>query len=321
MSVTTSLQIAGGVMFVILCLLLTCFVFPSSGLGHLDGGVGHLEAVGSVSERFLSVAIDSHVVAERWKNFDFHSEKVRNMASALSPAYLRLGGTAADLLTFDPQAHLHDDGNYFEDKKGDKHELKHNSEGNRFWCATSMNGSAENENLNNLYKHKKKFVMTGEDFDNLYNFSEAVGWTLLFDLNVLKRKGKSWNSNNAKKILEYAVKKEFTNIHWEMGNEPNSLKHHFNVSLPARQLGKDFWSLKQLLKIYPMFENSTLVGPDINGLRKCFLWTKRCKALTYLKNVLSTSGNVLDAITWHVYSVDGHTANLRYQVPITIFTE
>ena len=56
--------------------------------------------VAQVDPKFLSVAIDSHVVAERWKNFDFDSDRVLNMAKALAPAYLRLGGTAADLLTF-----------------------------------------------------------------------------------------------------------------------------------------------------------------------------------------------------------------------------
>ena len=29
------------------------------------------EAVGQVDPRFLSVAIDSHLIAERWKHFDF----------------------------------------------------------------------------------------------------------------------------------------------------------------------------------------------------------------------------------------------------------
>ena len=56
--------------------------------------------VAQVDPKFLSVAIDSHVVAERWKNFDFYSNRVLNMAKALAPSYLRLGGTAADLLTF-----------------------------------------------------------------------------------------------------------------------------------------------------------------------------------------------------------------------------
>ena len=42
-------------------------------------------------------------MAEKWKNFDFDSKRVLKMAQALSPAYLRLGGTAADLLYFKEQ--------------------------------------------------------------------------------------------------------------------------------------------------------------------------------------------------------------------------
>ena len=59
-----------------------------------------LEPLCEVDARFLSVAIDSHLIAERWKDFDFSSKRVLNMARALAPAYLRIGGTAADLLTF-----------------------------------------------------------------------------------------------------------------------------------------------------------------------------------------------------------------------------
>jgi heparanase 1 len=263
--------------------------------------VSQLGKTGVVSDKFLSVAIDSHVVAERWKNFDFHSEKVLNMASALAPAYIRLGGTAADLLTFAPN-----------DEEDEDLALTDTAsrELGRPWCATNKNGSAADEDLNQLYKRKKRFVMNGKDFDNLYNFSRTAGWSLLFDLNILKRKGKSWDPSNARQILRYAEMKVFGNISWELGNEPNSLKHHLNVSLPARQMGKDFWALKQLLKEFPSFENATLVGPDINGIRKCSP-TRRCKPLGYLKNVLSTSGHVLDAITWHQYYLDGHTATLR----------
>ena len=53
-----------------------------------------------VDPKFLSVAIGSRLVAENWKNFDFKSTKLLNMAKALSPAYFRLGGTSADLLYF-----------------------------------------------------------------------------------------------------------------------------------------------------------------------------------------------------------------------------
>ena len=38
------------------------------------------KCVNQVDPRFLSVALDSHIVAEAWKNFDFQSERVLNMA-------------------------------------------------------------------------------------------------------------------------------------------------------------------------------------------------------------------------------------------------
>ena len=296
-------------------LVLVCLVAQGILAGRqmvLD--VGQLGLIGSVSDKFLSVAIDSHVVAERWKNFDFHSEKVLNMAAALAPSYIRLGGTAADLLTF-----VAGSVDITEEDKANILSWSNltNTKLSRPWCAVSKNGSVVNEDLSELYKAKTKFVMTGQDFDNLYKFSQAVGWSLLFDLNVLKRQGKSWDTSNAKQILSYAEKRGFGNISWELGNEPNSLKHHLNVTLPARQLGKDFWKLKQLLKKFPLFQNSSLVGPDINGIRKCSPDQKNCKALIYLEKVLSTSGGVLDAITWHQYYLDGHKANLR-QVLIQI---
>jgi len=103
-----------------------------------------------------------------------------------------------------------------------------------------------------------------------------------------------------------------SNIAWQLGNEPNSLRHTLNFTMDPHQLGKDFWRLKRLLKKFPMFENNTLVGPDVNGLRKCNLKENpmRCHALKYLKKVLNSSGGVLDAVTWHHYYLNGRTATL-----------
>ena len=96
---------------------------------------------------------------------------------------------------------------------------------------------------------------------------------------------------------------------WQLGNEPNSLQHQLNFTLPAKYLAQvtfypsffssflpllffnlvyvvetcsqfpfpnhcvrlqDLVSLQQLLGEFPMFSSSLLVGPDINGVRKCF---------------------------------------------------
>jgi hypothetical protein len=44
----------------------------------------------------FSVCLHKH----RWKNFDFESKRLQNLAKGLSPAYLRLGGTDADFAIF-----------------------------------------------------------------------------------------------------------------------------------------------------------------------------------------------------------------------------
>ena len=136
--------------------------------------------VAQVDPKFLSVAIDSHVVAERWKNFDFHSERVLNMAKALSPAYLRLGGTAADLLTFK------------EKLTKDQAKPMNTSTGTEgCWCSESQNGSKHCEDLQKvLYKNRTKFYMSGQDWIEINQFSQKVGWSFLFDFNVLKRNRK-----------------------------------------------------------------------------------------------------------------------------------
>ena len=79
---------------------LLLFIISTTSSLHSSIAIDLTQCVTQVDPRFLSVALDSHIVAEGWKNFDFKSPRVLNMARALSPAYLRLGGTAADLLFF-----------------------------------------------------------------------------------------------------------------------------------------------------------------------------------------------------------------------------
>jgi heparanase 1 len=54
-----------------------------------------------------------------------------------------------------------------------------------------------------------------------------------------------------------------------------------------------------LLSVFPALSTS-------NGSSK-----KQCKAFDYLSDVLSTSDNALDALTWHHYYLDGHVATLQ----------
>ena len=69
-----------------LFLIIFCFF---SFVSPIDIKIETNEIISEVSQKSLSVALDSHIVAENWKNFDFNSKSVLSMAKALSPAYLR----------------------------------------------------------------------------------------------------------------------------------------------------------------------------------------------------------------------------------------
>ncbi len=58
-----------------------------------------------------------------------------------------------------------------------------------------------------------------EDWDRLNTFAKSVGWHMLFDFNVLLRRGPNWNSHNAEEILQYTVQQGYqNNLSFELGN-------------------------------------------------------------------------------------------------------
>lgn len=58
-------------------------------------------SVFTVSEKFLSVAIDSGIMMDQWPHVNFTSERFFNLARGLSPAFLRIGGTPEDFAIYD----------------------------------------------------------------------------------------------------------------------------------------------------------------------------------------------------------------------------
>ena len=58
-------------------------------------------SVFTVRDQFLSVAIDSGIMMNHWPHVNFTSERLFNLAKGLSPAFLRIGGTAGDFLIYD----------------------------------------------------------------------------------------------------------------------------------------------------------------------------------------------------------------------------
>ena len=66
--------------------------------------------------------------------------------------------------------------------------------------------------------------------------------------------------------MKFSVLRGYTNLTWELGNEPNDLKRQLGFQMNPYQLGKDFKRLRRLLNQFPAFQKSSLVGPDINQL-------------------------------------------------------
>ena len=161
--------------------------------------------IAQVDERYLSVALG--MINKNWKQLDLNNQRVINMAKALTPAFVRLGGTGADLATFnDSETQDSNEINKFRNPKDSLSKHK----------AREVNG-CEDLNLK-LQKVRKNFTITKDDWMDLNVFAQKVNWTLLFDVNViLKRSDGCWDSSNYQKLLEFSSNLRYGPIAWELG--------------------------------------------------------------------------------------------------------
>ncbi|TRY70553.1 hypothetical protein TCAL_02349 [Tigriopus californicus] len=253
-------------------------------------------AIQGIIHNFPHVAMGTHLIAEKWKHFRFDSKKLINLARGLEPCYFRLGGTAADLAIFQENPLPY---------------VRPSFSGVEKCFSISAWGQGACEDLSQLYQ-TGNFTFGKSDWIQLNDFIKTVGWKFLFDVNVLLRNGDHWSAANARSLLDFNHQQGFHGTSWELGNEPNAYFHKFKIRLSGEQLGQDFRALRHLLDEYPGYENSSIVGPDINGVRKCANLKKdKCKAVLFLQSVLKHSGRAIDKITWHHYYLDGHKATLK----------
>jgi len=241
----------------------------------------HVEVAGIaqlIDKKFLSVTLDAGELYHGFgSRFQYQNPTVMGLAKALSPAWLRVGGTDADFLYYQG----------FDSSEG--------SSG----LAASLGDPVEPVNRTS--------------FDALANFAHEAGWKLIFGLNELNRtndgtSGGTWDPTNAETLIRHAhVNRQV--VGWELGNEMDLSGSHnkttFNMS--AQTVAKDFEVLSGLLtKIYGATNNDsydapTLVGCDVAG------------QLDYLEDfaaALAGSGHAKDvgALTWHHYYENGHTS-------------
>ncbi|KAL1449983.1 hypothetical protein WDU94_002447, partial [Cyamophila willieti] len=188
---------------------------------------------------FLSFAIDASHVDEGLTKMHLTDPRLIALTTYLSPAYLRVGGIAADRLLF---------------------KLNHSEEHIK---ADGLKPSSTNQKE----KPKKTKFFTGSDWLALHKFARLTNTRLVFDLNVLIRMNTSqesdvWNSTNFMELMAFSEKYALRND-WQLGNEPNAYKHQAGRPLLPDQLARDFRTLNDMLRQSLFHRNSLLIGPDI----------------------------------------------------------
>ncbi|XP_059145604.1 heparanase-like [Physella acuta] len=238
----------------------------------------------SCDEKFLSVTIDSGEIMADWKGFDFTSKKLQNMAMALSPANVRLGGTSADFLTFDP------DGPDSQSKWG-KNYVQNKYDSGLFDKSWS--------------KDRKNFTMSGREWENMTQFFDLVGWDIIFDFNLFKWKDGLWDPSNAETLLQYSAARGIRLPCFQLGNEPNAFEHNFNFSISPLVLLSDFRILKMLLARYPLYRYSAIYGPDVTNL------AHHASSMQYFQEFIEAGAyTVINEASFHHYYMDGSKAQV-----------
>ncbi|KAK7093465.1 hypothetical protein V1264_007213 [Littorina saxatilis] len=227
------------VAFTTLCLLGTADAQPHN--THNNGNENQDAAVvvtvnlqqskSAMSSHFVGVTIDSLKLQNNWGALDFTSKKLQNLARALTPCYLRVGGTMADNTTYDIG--------------GRHHQGRH--------VITTRAASG--------------LTMTADNWRVLNEFNQKVGWDFIFDLNALKRNADgSWNPDNARQLLQFSADRNYTIAGFELGNEYDIYRGQYGTTLSPDQLARDVAALQKLLAEFPKYRDSFIVGPETAGV-------------------------------------------------------
>ncbi|CAB1425353.1 unnamed protein product [Pleuronectes platessa] len=246
-----------------------------------------------VDPRFLSVTIDSSLGTEESFMYLLRSQKIRTLAKALSPAFLRFGGTRQDFMVFTPERkHLPSSApscdeetlpSWLEDK------LKVE------WTKQQL--VLMREDAQRKYRSVK---FTESTVDLLNSFSNCSGMDLIFGLNALLRTDdNSWNSSNARSLLRYCESRGYA-MSWELGN---AFEKKAGIRVDGHQLGQDFHRLRDMMSESKLYHGAGLYGPDVGQ--------PRGHRIDLLEGFLPSGADAVDACTWHHYYVNGRDTSLE----------
>ncbi|XP_029282733.1 heparanase, partial [Cottoperca gobio] len=264
----------------------------------LELQLDHSAVIRCVERRFLSVTVDASLASEEKFMSLLSSPKIRTLAKALTPAFLRFGGTRQDFMVFTPQR-LHQDSATTADPSCD---LRLPS-----WLEDRLKKSWTQQQLvlmrEDLQRKFSRVKFTEYTVDLLHSFTNCSGMDLIFGLNALLRTAdNTWNSSNARSLLQYCESRRYR-MSWELGNEPNSYEKKAGVRVDGHQLGQDFTRLREMMSQSKLYHDAGLYGPDIGQPRD--------HRADLLQGFLQSGAEAVDACTWHHYYVNGRDASVE----------
>ncbi|XP_072227808.1 heparanase [Leuresthes tenuis] len=253
-----------------------------------------------VDPRFLSVTIDASLAAQERFMLLLGSQKIKFLSEALSPAFLRFGGTRQDFMVFTPQKSRQQKAGLTADESCDAVQLP-------WWLEQQLKQDwvqqqqiLMTEELQRKY-HRIQFSELTVDL--LHSFSSCTGFDLIFGLNALLRTSdNSWNSSNARTLLQYCESRQYR-MSWELGNEPNSYEKKAGIRVDGYQLGLDFTRLRKIMSESKLYRDTGLYGPDVGQPRD--------HRTDIMKGFLQSGAKAIDACTWHHYYVNGRDTSLE----------
>jgi heparanase 1 len=242
--------------------------------------------VHTVDERYLSFTLDLGQIAEPtrfWNpdgsgetigrpSFDFASERMRNMAAALAPAYLRIGGTEADRVLY----------------------------------------ALEADDVLPKPPPPFKSVLTAKHVDALGQFALATGLHIAFTVNAgwgARTPTGEWESTQTRALMRQTRERGYPFTVWELGNEPNAWPlFQQNLAIEPEAYARDLRELAAARDAE--LPDARIAGPataywPILGEVPAMptdTWPPRL-IRNYLPRVLRASAAhaVPDVVTWHYY--------------------
>jgi heparanase 1 len=241
-----------------------------------------LEAsLSQVSERYLSFSIDTSqaVGGKFWDPsasgfeigsgsanatvFDFNNSRLDLLASALAPAYLRIGGSEADKVYYDLRCR----------------EMK----------ATSIpDGYASS--------------LTRAQWDSIGAFAQRNNLDLIFTLNAgpaSRDHHRRWDGSNASELLAYTASQGYPLTLWELGNELNAFWfiHGLRNQISTSVYHHDLHDARALVKKYTpgaLFTGQASAFWPVLGEPLNFFFG-------FMQDYLRRSGDLIDLVAWHYY--------------------